>query len=202
MTVVKSAWATGHQIIVEDCKVDPDVNVTVVLVRDGARKLQATVNRADLIAAVRQRRDVATIVETRIEYWQGRAIKAEGLVGIERKYKEKAIDRAYEAEAKYDLLEAAMETLRDLVVGGEANLDVVRSVLENCLGKAEPEFELPTKTWAGIVAEHHELGELELRLFPDGKWTNVQGESPFTRFRRWDPDAVLTCFTGHRVVED
>lgn len=173
--LVKSAWATGNGLLVEDSRVEPGVEVTIAITNaSGHRGAQATVNRADLLTAVARKRNRPTIVETQIEHWKERAQRAE----------------------------ATVERVRALLPKNPKSydhpfLEYLRSALD-----PEPPFELPTKTWSGIVGTHHEYGELELRLFPDGLWTHAPGERPFAPYHRWEPEDVPECFTGLRLVED
>lgn len=191
MTYIESAWATGWLLEVEDCNLNPDMHVTVMVVDSwGAVKAQATVNRKDLM-------------ESLLGDETSEALKALGLaklIEVQRAEDSARMARAGEdaAERLLRAAEAKLAEVSDILEDMDPRrMDPVVNRLRAVLKASKP-FELPVEVPARIEARHEGRDDPEgLVLMTDGESVKWVDEDAIL----WTPDQVMTYFSGHRLLE-
>lgn len=201
LTYIESAWAAGWRLQVEDCKLDPETDVTVRVVDSGGGvKAQATVNRYELVSALLQREDTVSLAyHNEVVGEAQRQIRA-----LEDRVENMPRELGCGCdEADGNLNRALAE--RDALA---ETIGRIKTVIEPCgvVDTAEiwialdpKPFVLPTEVPARIEAVNKDGGTVEMHLWTDGHnltWHNMEtGADLF-------PDTVMAHYSGHRLLDE
>ena len=139
------------------------------------------------------------------------SIAADGTFQIAAAFNEAAVLSALKAVPESVLFEArtaadkTVRMLRDVETRNRQFQEKVDAQIEEIRRLQaivdEVAFELPTRWGAGIMcrpksADFLEFGEVEFRLYSDGKWHWTFGSRGFA------PEEILRDYEGHRVIEE